>query len=258
MSIGLQTPSVLTPKTVRDLLMKAFRTARILGVGERLEHGEAVDAFDLLNGLIEQANLDKLFALYQTDVTVPIQANVTTYTIGPSTVSPPPTITATRPVEILAAMARRNGVDFPVFVTHQRAEYDAIRVKGVTIAGWPQVIYYEASYPAGTLYTYPVISDGNTTLYLTVSSPVALFEGLDEEVDLPPLYATWLQYALAKRLCPEYGMGWTPESDDILTDVAATLKGNNIKPFPMARTGLSSLTSTPSTYDVFSDSVRAT
>lgn len=256
MSIGLQTPSVLTPKTVRDLLMKAFRTARILGVGERLEHGEAVDAFELLNGLIEQANLDKLFAYTQTDLTVPIQANVTAYTIGPSTVSPPPMILETRPVEILAAMSRRGGVDFPVFVTHQRAEYDAIRVKGVTIAGWPQVVYYEASYPAATLYTYPVLSDDQTTLYLTVSAPVALFEGLDEEVSLPPLYATWLQYALAKRLCPEYGMSWTPESDDVLMEVIATLKGNNIKPFPMARTGLGGLSDTLSTYDIFSDSVR--
>lgn len=256
MSIGLQTPSVLTPKTVRDLLIKAFRTARILGVGERLEHGEAVDAFELLNGLIDQANLDKLFAYTQTDVTVPIQANVSAYTIGPSTVSPPPMITATRPVEILAAFSRRNGVDFPLFVTHQRSEYDAIRVKSVSINGWINVVYYEASYPAGTLYTYPLINDGLTTLYITVSSPVAPFETLDEEVDVPPLYATWLQYALAERLCPEYGMTWTDASAKILLDVTATLKGNNIKPFPVARPGLSGLAGASQSYDIYSDTVR--
>ena len=258
MSIGLQTPSVQTPRTVRDVLVKAFRIARILGVGERLDHADAVDAFDSLNTLVEQANLDKLFALYQTDIVVPLQSNVAAYTIGPSTASPPPMIESPRPVEVLSAMSRRNNVDFPAFVTHQRSDYDAIRLKSLTVAGWISVAYYEASYPAATLYVHPTPLDTATTLYLTVSAQVALFAGLDQVVDLPPLYTAWLHYALAKRLCPEYGMTWPGESESILSEITNTLTSNNIKPFPVSSTGLVGLSQGQATYNIFSDTVRPT
>ena len=256
MSVGIVSPNVAGPKRVIDLIQKAYRIAHVLGIGEPLTLVRAADGFDSLNDIIEQAMLEKTFAPYQTELVVPLIGNQLAYTIGPSTVSPPPHVVAVRPVEVLSAFARRDGHDLPVFVTHAKRDYDGVSNKSVLTAGWSTLVYYQASFPAGTLYVYPQPADASTTLYLTVLATIAPFSYLEEEVSVPPGYWQYLKYALAKRVCADHGMIFGPENEAIYERCEAALERNNIKPLPVAHTGLSAFSRQSSGYDIRTDSAR--
>ena len=253
MPIGDLSNASATPKKVLDLIYKAFRTAHIIGAKEYVGNDEAQDAFDLLNGLIDQANLDKLFALYQTEVVFPLQPGKLAYTIGPSTVSPTPDVLSVRPVEILSGFTRRNSIDIPMTVTHQKEDYDRIQLKSMQMSGWEYVVYYQAAYPAGNLYFFMQPNDGLTEAHLNMSFQLTPFVTLQDEISLPPLYFTWLQYTLAERLCPDYGMVFPQGAQVILAKVQETLQANNIKAFPQAVTDVAGLSKRGGGYNVYAD-----
>lgn len=240
--------------TVRDLLVKSFRTIHVLGAGESMANDEATDALDDLNGVLEQANNDKLMGNYQTDLLIPLVSNQTSYTIGPA--SSTPNVIATRPVEILGGFSRRGNVDLPVFVGTKQ-DYNQVTQKNIGIAGWESMVYYEAQFPAALLYVYPVPLDTLTTIYLTVMNPIAPFVTLDDVVSMPPGYRVWLQYKTAMRLAPQYGMSFTVDMVNNLLDAESSLKRNNIKPMPIAKVGLSGISKAASgAYNVYTDTSK--
>lgn len=241
--------------TVRDLLHKFFRTIHVLGAGEYMADDEASDALDILNGVLEQANIDKLMGNYQTDLLIPLVANQSSYTIGPASSSPD--VTATRPVEILGGFSRRGNVDLPVFVGAKQ-DYNHVTQKNIGIAGWESMVYYEAQFPKAFLYVYPVPLDTLTTIYLTVMNPIAAFVTLDDVVSMPPGYRVWLQYKVAMRLAPEYGLTFTTDMISNFLDAESALKRNNIKPMPVSQTGLSDLSKSSSgAYNIYTDSSKS-
>lgn len=240
--------------TVRDLLEKSFRTIHVLGAGESMTDDEATDAFDILNGVLEQANIDKLMGSYQTDLVVPMQSSKSSYTIGPSNTTPD--VIAARPVEILSGFSRRSTIDLPLFIG-AKEDYNQITKKDIPIAGWEMMVYYEATFPKGTLYVYPVPLDTATTIYLTVMTAIAAFATLDDIIAMPPGYRVWLQYKTAMRLAPEYGMTFTTDMISNFLDAESALKRNNIKPMPVSRTGLSELSRPRSgAYEIYSDTSK--
>lgn len=238
--------------TVRDLITKAFRTGRIVGAGEALSNDESSDAFDLLNGIIDQANIDKLFALYDTEIVFSLVSNQATYTVGPTG-----QVVAARPVEILNAFSRRNNIDQPMRVTHAKEDYDRIAMKSLTIAGWETFVYYQASYPNGTCYFFMKPSDTLTEIHLSVKAQVSPFAALGDTVDLPPGYRTWMQYKLAQRLAAEFGMPFSNENTGILLETESALKSNNVKPLPVMGSGIGSLArATGGSYNVYADQTK--
>ena len=240
--------------TVRDLITKAFVTSRILGVGEPLPTDEATDALDLLNGILEQGNLDKLLSYYETEIVFTLTANKLSYTIGPASAAPD--VTAVRPVEILSAFSRRNSIDLPMRVSHQKADYDQIRLKSLTVSGWEEFVYYQASFPAGVCYFYMRPNDGLTEAHLTVKADLTAFASLDDTVSMPPGYRTWLQYKLAQRLSPEHGLTFPDGLQAILTETEAALQRNNVKPLPIISSGLAGISSVSGGYNVYADTTR--
>jgi hypothetical protein len=239
--------------TVRDLIEKAFKTIKVLGASEHLDSEEIADAFDALNGIIEQVSIDKLMGSYQTQVTVPMVSDQFIYTIGP--VSSSPHVTAPRPVEILSGFSRRSGTDTPLTVGAKQ-DYDSIAKKDVKVAAWIQFVYYEAAFPKGSIYVYPVPADTLTTVYLTVMNELVSFATIDDVVSLPPGYRVWLQYKLGQRMAPEYGMVFTEAMSFNLLEVEETLKKNNIKPLPMISAGIPNGGS-GGAYNVHSDRSRS-
>jgi hypothetical protein len=256
LAIGISVSSVGQPRSVRDLILRSFRIAHILGHGEPLGHPEASEAFYQLNDLVDQANTDKLFAVFQTEIIVPLTPLKQTYAIGPYSASPVPDVVTVRPVEILSAFSRRDDIDYGVFVSHEKTDYDRVILKGLTVDGYSTAVYYQAAYPAGTIYVYPVPVNSGTSLHLTVHASITQFGALEDEVIMPPMYFSWLQYKLAERLCPEYGQTWSKENEKIVSEVEDVLIGNNIKPMPVSGTGLCGLASgRVATYNIQSDSV---
>lgn len=248
------TPSGARIRTVRDLLTKAFKFVHVLGANEPMDDDEASDALDVLNDIIEQANIDKMLAYQKTEIVFAFQTNKAVYTVGPAVHAPD--VVAPRPVEILSAFSRRNNVDLPMFVA-AKEDYDRIQQKNVGISGWQQMVYYEPAWPVGTLTFYMIPLDTSTSAHLTVMAEIPPFINLDQTVTLPPGYAFWLQCKVGERLSPEYGMPFTTKMQDILTEAEASVKRNNMKPMPVAATGLSSLSKAAGgKYNVYSDTTR--
>lgn len=238
--------------TARDIVTRAFRFIHVLGAGETLTADESGEALDVLNGLIEQANIDKLLGYYKTEIVFPCVGNQTVYTVGP--VATTPHVTAPRPVEILSAFSRRQNIDLPIFVGHKE-DYDNVRQKNVAIGGWTSMIYYEPTWPKGTLTLYQVPQDALTEIHLTVMAEIPAFATLDSTVSFPPTYVFWMIYKLGERLSPEYGMEFTLKMQNLLIETEAALKRNNIKPFPVSDSGLSGL-SEGGKYNVYADNSR--
>ena len=237
--------------TVRDLITKSFKSTHIIGAGDELDTEEMTDAFDELNGIVEQANIDKLFGYFETTINFPTIANQLSYTIGPA--SSTPDVISTRPVEIMEGYSRRSTLDFPIQV-RSKTDYDALNLKSMGAGGWVSFAYYQAAWPKGTIYLWPKPVDALTTIFFSVMAEVTAFATIDDTVSMPPGYRTWLQLKLAKRVAPGFGMPFSDELKDNLMEVEASIKANNIKPMPIARTGLTSLAGgSGGRYNVLSD-----
>lgn len=239
--------------TVRDLLTKAFRFVKILGADEPMAADEAGDALITLNEVIEQANIDKLLAYYLTSITFPTVAEQLAYTVGPASTTPD--VVAPRPVEIIDGFSRRDGSDYPLFIA-SKEDYNYIQRKDIGIAGWEQSVYYEATWPKGTFYLYPKPTDALTTVNLSVMADIPAFAALSDAVSLPPGYGFWLRAKTGERLAAEYGHPFTMAMSKLLLEAEVSIKKNNLKPMPVARTGLSGLTGS-GRYDINSDRVRS-
>lgn len=239
--------------TVQDIINRAFRFIHVLGDGEVLTASESTDALIVLNGIIEQANIDKLLGYYRAEVIFSTIPNQSVYTIGPSVYAPD--ISAPRPVEILSGFSRRDGVDIPLFVAH-KDDYDRIQVKNIGIAGWEQVVYYEPTWPKGTATFYMKPLDTMTEIHLSVMAEIPQFTSLNDAVSLPPTYTFWLVYKLGERLSPEYGAKFTTKMEKLLTETEGALKRNNIKPFPVATNETAGLSEGTGKYNVYTDGMN--
>lgn len=235
---------------VRGLITKSLRTIHVLGSDEYPAADDALDALDILNGIIEQANIDKLLGYYQTTVSFPMVVDKSVYTIGPA--SSTPDITATRPVEVLSAFSRRNNIDHPIGVG-SRQDYNDFAMKSAGVAGWEWFLYYEPSFPKASIYLYPVPKDTLTTVFITVMAEVVSYTTIDDVVSLPPGYRTWLQYKAAERLAPEYGFEFTDAMRSILMEAEAAIMRNNIKPMPVITTDVPKSTGK---YNIYSDGYK--
>lgn len=240
--------------TVRDLIARSYRFVHITGDGEDPTDTEASTGLEILNEIIEQTVLDKLLAFFQTEIVFPFVPNKFTYTIGPSTTTPD--VIAVRPVEILNGFTRRGNVDLPLFVGAKQ-DYDAIQVKNVTVAGWAQVVYYQAAYPKGTLFFYQVPLDNATEVHLTVSAQLEPYADLNDEVIVPPGYPQWLRYTLGMHLAPEFGMTFTEEMLRLQNKSQILIRENNAKPLPVSGSDTAYLTSRGlGGFNIFSDTTH--
>lgn len=112
-----------------------------------------------------------------------------------------------RPVRITNAFTRitasgNTGLDYQMEIV-TKDKYTSIGYKGVA-GPWPKVLYYDPTYPLGTLYFYPNPSQAGV-LHLWTDQILAGFQSVTQLVSLPQGYARALKKNLALELCPEYG-----------------------------------------------------
>jgi hypothetical protein len=140
-------------------------------------------------------------------------AEVITYTI-PGDIAYDNTTGAsiTRPVRITNAFTRitvggTSNLDYQIRILHRDA-YTAIGLKTLPLP-WPTDMYYDPTYPLGTLYFF-----GNPSmageLHLWQDQLLSDFAALSQSVNLPPGYARALKTNLAIELAAEYGKAVSP------------------------------------------------
>lgn len=184
--------------TVLDLIKRSMRLNGTTGAGEALTPDQAADGLMALNAMLSLWATEKLM-LHKFE-TVSHTPAAGSFTIGATG-----NLVTARPVEILSAFRRTDGVDTPIDVI-DRERYEAISAKAHT--GSVSLIYYKPTAPNGTAFIWPV-STGET-LFLTLQQPLTAFATVSDVVSLPDGYEEALAFNLAVHYAPEFGMEATP------------------------------------------------
>lgn len=189
--------------TALNLITSSMRLVGAVASGETLNADEANDALDVLNELLSSWALRNLLAYRNVNSEFNLVAGTQSYTIGPSGA-----FNTDRPVSIEGAFVTSGDVDYPLHLLSTE-EWNAIAQKGST-SPIPTAIYYDSSYPLGTIWVWPVPSD-SIQITLSVNLQFAALTSLAQSISYPPGYSKALRYSLAVELAPEYGLK-PPES----------------------------------------------
>jgi hypothetical protein len=182
--------------TAGDIITRSHRLIGALGKGRTLSAAELADGLEVFIAMLASMSLDSHSLAYFKTISTTLSG--TGKTIGASGAD----WTEERPEWIESAYTNATGIDKPLRIIGQK-EYDGISLKNTI--GPPTVLYYERSYPLGTLYFYPAIDSGVTVTLraaMQLSSAAALTSATD--LTISPADEEGLAYALAFRLAPEF------------------------------------------------------
>lgn len=140
-----------------------------------------------------------------------------------------------RPLRITNAFTRiytqGSGLDYPIEIVDQ-SRYVDIGFKAIQ-APWPIVLWYNPTFPLGTLFFYQNPSD-SAELHLYTDTILRNFDSLTQEVSMPQGYNRFLKRKLARELAPEYGSIWTPQQEKLTKEAEDYVKSLNAVPTPVA------------------------
>lgn len=164
--------------------------------------------------------------------TVTMSANATA-TVPPQmiTYTVPGDFKMQRPLRISNAFTRISGLDYPMDIIDQ-AKYVNIGYKSIP-APWPIKLWYNPTYPLGTLYFYQAPSQA-ATLYLYSERILTTLADLTTQFSMPQGYSLWLKRALGRAIAPEYGAIWTPMREKLHAEAKAAVESLNAQPQPTA------------------------
>ncbi len=193
----------MTTTTAAVIIEDALKENQIISEGEVPSSTMYSDGLRMLNRLCDTLSNNDDFAYYASQYSMAMTGQ-TSFTIGPSGAD----LTAARPIRIDTAVVTRLGITYPVKVIDNQ-RYDELTLKTLTGAN-TAAIYYEGTYPNGTVYCYP-LSTG-CTLQMRVLNQVKNFAATTTQIDMPEGYEDFLMLGLAIRMAPSYGRPVNPDT----------------------------------------------
>lgn len=213
--------------TAIELITRAMRVGRIIGKDQTPTADEANDAFTMLNWMLDQWWTQSLAVYRIARASYAWPSGIVSRTIGPTG-----DFVADRPVRLAPGCSMTQlTVTYPLIILPNVQDYDLIPYK--TDSGLPQRIFYDRTYPNGTLYLWPVPVPGYT-LNLNSLQRIESVATLTDTLDLPPAYEMAIVYQLAMRLIPEYGIQPAPDTAAQARDALAVIKRANQQPLTMS------------------------
>lgn len=213
------------PRTVIEIIKRAHRLIGVYSIGETPSSDESVDGLIALNAMLDEWATENLMTSVQVLDTIPLTANVGSYTIGATgavVTGRPDTLSDSSYIDYL-------GVSYPLTIATLE-EYNAIVLK-TTTSTMPFMLWYNPTTPNGTLTVFPKPTL-SMTLKLWSIKPIA-YVNLTDTVALPPAYENAIAYNLACTLALEFGM---PVSNMLAKNAAMSkkkVKRRNYQPIVM-------------------------
>lgn len=214
--------------TAGDLIRQAQKAIGVLGVGQTMLAEDTNDAFRSLQQMLAQWQKRRWLVPSLRDIYKFGNGQVSN-TICEGGYFPVP-----RPDKIQAAYVRLNstgvpsafpdfnndfgndfsveGVGAPSTATSQTVDYQLAQLfsyedySRVTLKGlnsFPYAFFYDAKYPTGNIYIWPIPS-ASYEIHLIIKSTLQTFSNLTDEVLLPPEYEEAIYMNLAIRLAVIY------------------------------------------------------
>lgn len=194
----------LTTATANDIIRLALKMAGVLVAGQTPSAEDVNDSLTILNSMLGGWNQNRWMVYHLVDIACP-SANKQSYTVGPGA-----DFNVTRPDRLQFVYARLEGegipnslgrIDYPLAIVEAHEEYAAISLKQLT--SFPTIAFYDATFPIGTLYIWPIPND-NFEIHILVKETLTQFTDLNQPMNLPPEYYDAILYNLAGRLMVIY------------------------------------------------------
>jgi hypothetical protein len=189
-------------RTVIDIIKRAYRLIGVYSIGETPSADESIDGLSSLNAMLDEWATEKLMTYVQTLDSIPLTAGVSVYTLGASG-----TIVTIRPDTINnTSYIESQGISYPLTLL-TLDEYNALTQKSIS-ANIPTMIWYNPTFPNGTLTVCPIPSTPST-LKLWSMKPVS-YINLTDVMALPPAYENAITMNLACHLAIEFSVSPSP------------------------------------------------
>ena len=189
---------------------------------------EAADAMEALNLMLQEWSASPIGLHKVTRESVTLANATASYTIGTGGV-----LNTVRPSRIEEAFIRDSSMDYPVKVYFSYSEYASIAFKSTP--GMPCRIYFERSFPLGTVLLYPT-PDAAYSLWLYSFKPLATYTSLSDALALPPEYESAIKFNLAVDLSEEFGRKLSNVTAKRADDTMKALQRLNAQPVTQINT----------------------
>lgn len=196
--------SGVSTQTVGSIINLALKIAGVLGVGVTAQAEDTNDALALLNQMLGAWDTKRwdVYGLQDVSVTA---TGAQSYTIGAGS-----DFNVPRPDRIEAAYMRQKPansglpVDYSLELLSAYEDYARISVK--TLTSFARYCFYDAAYPNGNIYFWPIPNQPEFELHVLVKLPLGQFNSVKNVFSLPPNYQEAVLYNLAARLRIMYQM----------------------------------------------------
>ena len=238
--------------TAADIIGRALRKSGVLGEGQNACEEDLADALADLNGMLAQWQRKRWLVYHLVDLAVACTGQLA-YTVGPGG-----DFNVPRPDRIEAAFLRQLNtggvlaVDYPLEILEAREDYNRVGLK--TLGSFPQYVFYDAAYPLGSVYAWPVPSS-LYELHITLKEQLGQVAPgqVGQMLNLPPEYAEALMWNLAVRLRPSYQMQPDPTITALALDGLNLIRNANAQ---VPRLGMPAGIGRPGAgYNIFSDRI---
>ena len=212
----------------------------MLGGGNQLDSDDTAWILQKLQRVIDTANAKRVMVYANIFSTFTLQANATPHTIGPTQATGPQPIFLVnqRPVEIESiGLILVNTTPTTVEIPLTRRDKDwwaDQRVKNL-LSSIPTDYYYEAAWPVGNIWFWPVPNITNNVL-LQLRTVIGEITDTSQTFTMPPAYWDWIVYKTAIAIAPSFERQVSPDLRGLMNEAERAVLGNNVKS-PRGQTG---------------------
>lgn len=213
--------------TAADLIKSTLRAIGAIASGEAPSAAEQADALDVLNDILEKWSNDGFLIFEQTIEEFTFTPNTGAYLIGPGAA-----FNSSRPQIIVGAKVKKAGenYEYPIKVWNIQ-EWGGISQRTLS-SELPQGVYYNPTFPSGTLNFWPVPSVANKVLLYSMK-PLTAIASAATTLSYPPGYKGALKDQLKIDLAEEFGKPVTQTMVDSAKESKAGIQRTNTEPLIM-------------------------
>ena len=214
--------------TALDICTDALALIGVAAEGQDPDAATANLALRFLNRMLAQWARKRWLNYHLLDIAC-VGQNTPGLTVGPGGAFNTP-----RPDRIESAYLRlgmttglSGQADYPLSVMQSREDYARVMLK--SMAAWPAAVFYDAAYPVGTLYVWPVCSQAYEVHILVKDSSALNLPALSAIVTMPPEYEEAMVYNLAGHLTAPFGRELPREIPAMASAALNTLRQANVQ-----------------------------
>lgn len=209
--------------TVLDIIKNALAEINFVSAEQTLSPANEAYCFDRLNRLLDSWKTQPRYSYVTERHEFALNPSKQSYTIGPA---PADCVVSSRPVAIKYANLIMDAVRLPL-ESIKVGTYADIPMPALG-STHPIRLYYQPTYPAGTLWPWPYPTDTSLLLELFIPFVIEPYATVNDDVSWPPGYLDAITLSLAEALCPWAGREVPAELREAARKARAAISAVNV------------------------------